>query len=93
MIEVTVLEVAQLDDLLVDRNGRNRIKAGRRLVVEHDARLGGHGSRDRHAAALPAGELRRHAIDELVQSDEAEHLLDARVVTSSARMSRSSYSL
>ena len=34
-----VLEVAQLDDLVVDRQRRDRIEAGRRLVVEQDARL------------------------------------------------------
>ena len=60
-------------------SGRNRIEAGRRLVVEQDARLGGHRARDRHAAALAARQLRRHPVDELAQADEAEHLGDARV--------------
>ena len=32
-----VLQVAQLDDLLVHGDGRDRIEAGRRLVVEQDA--------------------------------------------------------
>ena len=31
-----VLEIAQLDDLVVDRRRRDRIEAGRRLVVEQD---------------------------------------------------------
>ena len=31
------LEVAQLDDLVVDRNGRDRIEPCRRLVVQQDA--------------------------------------------------------
>ena len=69
------LEVAQLDDLLVDRHRRDRVEAGRRLVVEQDARLGGHRARDRDAPPLPAGQLRRHPVDELAEADEAEHLL------------------
>ena len=69
-------EVAQLDDLLVDRQRRDRIEAGRRLVVEQDARLGRHRPGDRDAAALPARQLRRHPVDELGEADEAEHFLD-----------------
>ena len=73
------LEVAQLDDLLVDGQRRDRIEAGRRLVVEQDARLRGHRPRDRDAPPLPARELRRHAVDELAEPDEAQHFLDPRV--------------
>jgi hypothetical protein len=66
-------EIAQLDDLLVDGQRGDRIEAGGRLVVEQDARLGRHRARDGDAAALSAGELRGHAIDELGEPDEAEH--------------------
>ena len=72
-----VLEVAKLDHLLVDRDRRDRIETGGRLVVEQDARLGGHGASNRDAAPLPARELRRHAVDELRQPNEPEHFLDA----------------
>src|SRR6266550_2182667 len=47
-------EIAQLDDLFVDCQRRNRIEAGRRLIVEKDARLGRHRPGDCHAPALPA---------------------------------------
>ncbi len=73
------LEIPQLDDLVVDGDRRDRIEPGRRLVVEQDPRLGRHRPRDRHAAALPAGELRRLAIDVLRETDEAEHLFHAAV--------------
>ena len=56
---------------------RDRIEAGRRLVVQQDARLHRHRARDRDAAPLSARQLRRLPIDELRQPDEAEHLFDA----------------
>ena len=57
-----MLEVAQLDDLGVDRQRRDRIQAGRRLVVEQDARPRRQRARDRHAPPLPARQFRRHAV-------------------------------
>jgi hypothetical protein len=72
-----VLQVPELDDLVVDRIRRDRIEPGGRLVVEQDARLEGHGARNRHAPPLAAGQLRRLLVDMLAQADEAEHLLDA----------------
>ena len=74
-----VLQIAQLDDLLVDGRRGDRVETGGRLVVEQDPRLGGHRARDRDAAALAARELRRHPIDVLRQADEPEHLLDTPV--------------
>ena len=71
------LQVPQLDDLVVDGHRRNRVEPGRRLVVEQNSRLGRHRARDGHAAALPAGELRRLAIDVLRETDESQHFLDA----------------
>ncbi len=72
-------EVAQLDDFLVHGDRRDRIEAGRRLVVEQDARLGRHRPGDGHAPPLAARQLRRLAVDEIGQADEAEDFLDARV--------------
>ena len=86
------LEIAQLDDLLVHRQRRNRVEPGRRLVVEEDARLRRHRPRDRDAAPLAAREFRRHAVDELAEPDEAEHLLHPRSAFSIGQCS-SSYSL
>ena len=87
-----VLEVAQLDDLLVDRRRRNRIETGGRLVVEQHRRLGRHRARDRDAAALPARQLRRHAVDVLA-SPTNPSTSSTRRRTSSSGMSVSSYSL
>ena len=70
-------EVAQLDDFLVHGDRRNRIEAGRRLVVEQDARLGRHRPGDGHAPPLAARQLGRLAVDEIGQADEAEDFLDA----------------
>ena len=61
----------QVEDLRLHRD----IERAGRLVADHDARLEHQRARDRDALALPAGELRRHALAHLGrEADALEHL-------------------
>src|SRR5258706_863291 len=70
----------QVGDQAVDRHRRDRVEAGRRLVVEEDVRLQGDGPRERHALLHPARERGREEPQHVApEVDEAEHLDDARL--------------
>ena len=73
-----LLEIAQLHDLVVHRRRNHGIESGRRVVEQHQVRLGRHRAPDADAAALAARQARRHGVDEIAQSEERQHLLDTR---------------
>ena len=52
----------------------DRIEPGRRVVEQQEVRSRRHRARDRHAAPLAAGQLRRHPVDVLAEADESQHL-------------------
>ena len=73
-----LFEIAQLDDLLVHRDGRDRVEPRGRLIVQEDARLRRHGPGDGDPPALAARELRWPPIDVLRKTHEPQHFLHAR---------------
>src|SRR5437870_7508310 len=71
------VQVAHLDDEVGDGGGGDGVQARGGLVIKDDAGPRGQGPGHGHPPALAPGQLRGHAVVELVELDEPQHLAHA----------------
>ena len=67
----------QLADLLAERGAQRCVDVRQRLVEEEERRPANERPRERHPLALPAGELRRAALEQRRNVDEGRNFLGA----------------